>query len=79
MPATIPVASTDRVSKNTQNVMANQTVKFITETIKVLTSRCRNVRSDAWLRSMAGVFFLALPGPWSEWTRSSVTRRLQYS
>ncbi len=38
MPATIPVASTDRVSRKTQNVMANQTVKFITETSKVLTS-----------------------------------------
>ena len=28
MPATMPVASTDRVSMKTQNVMANQTVKF---------------------------------------------------
>ncbi len=45
MPATMPVASTDCVSMKIQNVMANQTVKFITDTIKTLSSRCRNVRS----------------------------------
>ena len=47
MPATMPVANTERVSRKTQNVMANQTVKLITDTSRVLTSRCRNARSEA--------------------------------
>ena len=63
MPATMPVASTDCVSMKTQNVMANQTVKFITDTIKTLISRCRNVRSPWWDRSSTGAFALLMTLP----------------
>ena len=52
----MPVASTDRVSRNTQKVIANQTVKLMTETISVFTSRCRNVRCAARPRSRADGF-----------------------
>ena len=45
MPATMPVANTDLVSRNTQKVTANQTVKLMTETSRVLTSRCTKARS----------------------------------
>ena len=55
MPATIPVASTDLVSRNTQKVTANQTVKLMTDTSSVLTSRCTNARSVLLLRSSARV------------------------
>jgi hypothetical protein len=55
VPATIPVASTDLVSKNTQNVTANHTVKLMTETSSVLTSRCAKARSALLLRSRARV------------------------
>ena len=55
MPATIPVAKTDLVSRNTQKVIANQTVKLMTETSSVLTSRCTKARSLPLLRSRARV------------------------
>ena len=44
IPAIMPVANTDLVSRYTQNVTANQTVKFMTDTTRVLSSRWRNVR-----------------------------------
>ncbi len=44
MPAMMPVAITERVSRNTQNVTANQTVKFTTDTVNVLAIRCANTR-----------------------------------
>ena len=44
IPAISPVAKTDLVSRYTQNVTANQTVKFMTDTTRVLSSRWRNVR-----------------------------------
>ena len=55
MPATIPVASTDLVSRNTQKVTANQTVKLMTETRSVFTSRCGSARAVLLLRSSARV------------------------
>ena len=63
IPATMPVASTDCVSMKIQNVMANQTVKFITDTIKTLSSRCRNVRSPWCDRSSTGAFGLLMTLP----------------
>jgi hypothetical protein len=53
IPATIPVASTEWVSRNTQNVTANHIVKLMTDTSSVLTNRCTNVRSVLRLKSMA--------------------------
>jgi hypothetical protein len=53
IPASIPVASTEWVSRNTQNVTANHIVKLMTDTSSVLTNRCTNVRSVLRLKSMA--------------------------
>ena len=38
------MANTERVSRKTQNVTANQTVKLTTDATSVLPSRCRNTR-----------------------------------
>ena len=54
IPAISPVAKTDLVSRYTQNVTANQTVKFMTDTTSVLSSRCRNVRPGPVRSSSAG-------------------------
>ena len=72
MPATIPVASTDLVSRKTQNVIANQTVKLMTDTSSVLTSRCTKVRSVLRLRSSTRVLLVDM----SE--RSPVGRYFEY-
>src|SRR5215218_3716595 len=54
IPAISPVANTDLVSRYTQKVTANHTVKLITDTTRVLSSRCRNVRCGPVRRSSAG-------------------------
>ena len=61
IPAISPVANTDRVSRYTQNVTANQTVKLMTETTRVLSSRCRNVRCGPVRRSSAGAVLVMAP------------------
>ena len=57
IPAISPVANTDLVSRYTQNVTANQTVKLMTETTRVLSSRCRKVRCGPVRRSSAAADF----------------------
>jgi hypothetical protein len=53
IPATIPVASTELVSRNTQNVTANHIVKLMTDTSSELTTGVRTCDlcfgSDRWL------------------------------
>ena len=57
------MANTDLVSRYTQKVTANQTVKFMTETTRVLSSRWRNVRCVPVRRSSAGeLSVMASPG-----------------
>ena len=65
IPAITPVANTERVSRYTQKVTANQTVKLTTDTTRVLTSRCRNVRCGPVRRSSAvAVLVTAPPRRW---------------
>ena len=65
IPEISPVANTDRVSRYTQKVTANQTVKLMTETTRVLSSRCRNVRCGPVRRSSAvAVLVMAPPRRW---------------
>ena len=46
-PPITPVATTERVSRYTQNVSANHRNELVTPVTSVLTSSCRNVRGAA--------------------------------
>ncbi len=62
IPAMIPVAATDPVSRNTQKVTANHTVKLTTDTTRVLTSRCAKTRCVPCRRSSRAMVHRPLPG-----------------
>ncbi len=70
IPEMSPVANTDPVSRNTQNVTANHTVMLMTETTRVLSSTWRNVRSGPARRSGAGAVFDMAPPDASDWSAS---------
>src|SRR5690349_6438697 len=61
IPEISPVATTDLVSRYTQKVTANHTVKLITETTRVLRSRCTKIRCGPVRRSGAGAVWVTAP------------------
>src|SRR5688572_20462998 len=75
IPEITPVANTDLVSRYTQKVTANQTVKFMTETTRVLSSRWRKVRCVPVRRSSAGVVVVMVT-PW-RWVPGSRSCKLK--
>jgi len=83
IPATIPVASTDLVSRNTQKVTANQVVKLMTDTSNVLTSSWMKVRSVLLFRSRVRIELDMFWSPWvylppKSTSHSLETHRLRY-